>query len=93
LVSGNLGREEDAMLNIEAKTRLDPHEATARVKAFFGPGGEGLKIDQEAEGCLSFCGPVGYVTASIYQNDRQTVVNLLTQEFEYQVKRFMDELP
>ena len=45
------------MLNIEAKTRLEPQEVAKRLKDYFASKGEGLKLDQEDETCLSFHGP------------------------------------
>jgi hypothetical protein len=81
------------MLNMEAKTRLEPEEVITRVKDYFGPNGEGLDIESEEDGCLSFCSPLGYVNANIFKRDQTTVLNLLTQEFEYQVKSFINKLP
>ena len=81
------------MLNIEAETKLKPEEAKARLEAFFGPGGEGLKLEPGDEDCLSFCSDLGYVNATISQKDSATVVSLTTQEYEYQVKKFLKSLP
>jgi hypothetical protein len=81
------------MLNMEVKTKLEPQEVAKRLKGYFGSKGEGLKLDQEDETCLSFCGPTGHVTANIGRMDDKTVLNLVTQEFEYQVKEFLDRLP
>lgn len=81
------------MLNMEKKTKLKPNEARKRLEAFFGPGGEGLRLDSTEGDCLSFCNDIGYVTATVTEKDSYTLVNLVTQEYEYQVKQFLGRIP
>ena len=81
------------MLNMESKTKLKPEEVRARLKAFFGPEGEGLQMEQPEGDCMSFCNNIGYVNATISEEDSKTVVNLVSREYEYQVKKFIGGLP
>jgi hypothetical protein len=81
------------MINIEGKTKLSPEEVAKRLKKFFGKGGEGLEISEENPQCLTFSGAGGYVTATLCAEEGKTRVNLVTQEWEYQAKKFLSTLP
>jgi hypothetical protein len=76
------------MLNIEVKTKLSREEATEQVKRFFGKGGYGLSLSDEAEGCLSFEGSGGYVTAQVSAEGTGSKIDFVTQEWDFQVKEF-----
>lgn len=80
------------MLNLEIKTKLSQEEAARQVKHFFGPGGHGLKLSDEAGGCLSFEGGGGYVTARVLAEEGGARIDLVTQEWDYQVKDFAARL-
>ncbi len=81
------------MLNMESKTKLKPAELRERLEAFFGERGEGLQMERSTGNCIVFCNNIGHVTATISEKDAQTVLNLVTQEYEYQVKEFLKKLP
>ena len=81
------------MIKLEGKTKLSPKEAVERLKSFFGKGGLGLEITDETPECLYFEGGGGYVNATVCTEKEETRVNLVTQEWEYQVKKFISELP
>jgi hypothetical protein len=81
------------MLNLEVTTKLTEQEAVKRVKEFFGAGGLGLELKEEAAGCFTFAGGGGYVSATICAADGKTRVTLITQEWERQVKTFASNLP
>jgi hypothetical protein len=81
------------MLNLEVKTKLSPAETVNRVKKFFGKGGLGLNLCEEADLCLSFEGGGGNVTATLCQEGTGTRLTLTTQEWDYQVKEFATSLP
>ena len=81
------------MTNLEVKTRLGQEEVVERLKKYFGKGGLGLEICGEMPRCLSFEGGGGYVTATICPEEGKTVINLVTQEWDYQVKEFVSGLP
>ncbi len=80
------------MLNLELKTKLTQDEVIQRLKKFFGKGGLGLDITEEGPQCLSFEGGGGHVTATICQEQDRTRINLVTQEWELQVKKFASDL-
>ncbi len=80
------------MLNIEVKTKLSQEEATEQVKRFFGKGGYGLSLSDETEGCLSFEGSGGYVTAHVRAEGTATKIDIVTQEWDFQVKEFASRI-
>jgi hypothetical protein len=81
------------MTNLEVRTKLGQEEVVERLKKYFGKGGLGLEICQETPQCLSFEGGGGYVTTTIRPEEGKTVINLVTQEWDYQVKEFVYGLP
>ena len=81
------------MTNLEVKTKLRQEEILDRLKRFFGKGGLGLEITEEAPQCLTFEGGGGYVTATLCSEEDKTRINLVTQEWDYQVKKFASSLP
>jgi len=81
------------MLNLEVKTRLNEKEMIEKLKAFFGKGGLGLALTEEGPQCLTFEGGGGHVTATLCSEAGKTRVNLVTQEWDYQVKTFASGLP
>ena len=60
------------MINLEKKTKLSPEEVMKRLKKFFGKGGQGLEITEEAPQCLTFSGGGGYVTAAVCSEEGKT---------------------
>jgi len=84
------GRE---MINLEVKTKLSQQEVIERLKRHFGKGGLGLEIKDETPQCLYFEGGGGYVNATICTEGGKTRLNLVTQEWDYQAKKFTSDLP
>jgi len=80
------------MIHMERQCKLAPEEVLGRVKKFFGKGGEGLELTEESASCLTFTGGGGYVTASVCLEGDQTKVDLVSQEWEYQVKQFLSKI-
>jgi hypothetical protein len=80
------------MIKLEANTKLSSEEVVERLKRFFGKGGLGLEITDESPECLYFEGGGGYVSATVCSEKGQTQLNLVTQEWEYQGKKFISEL-
>lgn len=80
------------MIRMEGKSGLAPEEVLARAKKFFGKGGQGLELTEENASCLTFTGGGGYVTATVCLEGKQTKVDLVSQEWEYQVKEFLSTL-
>jgi hypothetical protein len=81
------------MINIEGTTRLSEGEVIETLKKYFGKGGHGLEITEEQASCLSFSGGGGTVTATVCPEGENTRVNLVAQEWEYQARQFISQLP
>ena len=81
------------MINLEVKTKLSVPEVCNRLKSFFGEGGLGLKITEETQSCLSFEGGGGYVNTTVCKEGNKTKIELLSMEWEIQVKQFAESLP
>ncbi len=81
------------MLNVEGRSKLKPEELKARLKQYFGKWWWGLEIAEENPSCISFSGGGGYVKATVFWEKGKTRVNLVTQEWEYQAKEFISQLP
>jgi len=80
------------MLKLEIRTKLTPEKATERLKSFFGKGGLGLEITDDAPQCLYFEGGGGFVRATVCPEEKDTRIDIETQEWEYQVKKFSSSL-
>ena len=81
------------MLNLEIKTSLTSDKIIQELKKFFGKGGLGLDIAEERPPCLTFEGGGGHVTATFCPEEGKTRINLVAQEWDYQVKKFASRLP
>ena len=80
------------MLNLEVKTKSTPEKVVKKLKSYFGEGGQGLELRDDTSQCLNFEGAGGYVTATLCPEENLTRVELITQEWEYQVKQFAAKL-
>jgi hypothetical protein len=80
------------MINLDVRTKLKQEEILDRLKRFFGKGGLGLEITEETSQCLTFEGGGGYVTATLCSEEGKTRLNLVTQEWDSQVKNFASGL-
>jgi hypothetical protein len=80
------------MLKLECKTKRPAEEVVKRIKSSFGKGGLGLDLKVETATCLSFEGGGGYVRATLCEEEGGIRVDLVTQEWDYQVKKFASRL-
>ena len=80
------------MLNISRETRLSPEEIKEKTKNYFGQKGLKLELTEEKSDCLTFSGGGGYVTATICPEEGKNRVDIVTQEWEYDVKEFISKL-
>jgi len=80
------------MLNLKCKTKLSQEDAIQQTKRFFGDGGLGLKLTEETPQYLTFEGGGGFVTVTVCVDKGQTQVALVTQEWDYQAKRFASDV-
>ena len=83
------------MIKIAKQTGLAPEEVINQASKFFGKSGEGLE-ENEQNSCrpcrISFEGGGGYVSISIYDEEKHRMVDVETREFEYQAKQFLAKL-
>ncbi len=79
------------MLNLECKTKLTQENVIECAKRFFGEGGLGLKLTEETPQCLTFEGGGGFVMVTLCSEEEETRVDLVTKEWDYQVKRFASD--
>jgi len=80
------------MLSLQCKSVLSPTEVLAQLKRSFGKGGLGLDVKEETPQCITFEGGGGYITANLCEDKGKTRVDLVTQEWDYQVKQFASRL-
>jgi len=80
------------MLSLEGKTALPPTKVLEELKRSFGKGGLGLAVKEENPQCITFEGGGGYITANLCEEKGKTRVELVTQEWDYQVKQFASKL-
>lgn len=80
------------MARYSKQSKLQPEEVLRRAADFFGAG-LGLTVAERTECCLSFEGGGGHVTVSAARCEPdRTDVDLETREWDYQVKKFMEEI-
>ncbi len=80
------------MLNISKETNLSPEEIRQKTRDYFGEKGLKLEMTEEEDGCLSFSGGGGYVNATICAAENKNRIDIVTQEWEYDVKEFLSRL-
>jgi hypothetical protein len=80
------------MLSLECTTGLAPGDVMKALKRSFGKEGLGLEVKEENPLCITFEGGGGYITATLCEEKRKTRVDLVTQEWDYQVKQFASKL-
>lgn len=80
------------MLNMECQTKMSEEKAIETIKKFFGQGGLGLNLVDESGPCLTFEGGGGYVNATLCSEKGGTRIEMVTQEWEHQVKDFAAKL-
>jgi hypothetical protein len=77
------------MLKMEAKTKLGPEEIIKRAIAFFGPGGHGLDVAEQSPGYICFEGGGGVVEVTASAEGKGASVELISREWDYQIKEFL----
>jgi hypothetical protein len=80
------------MIRMAAKTSMSPEEAIKRAVAFFGPGGYGLEIKEQSASYICFEGGGGVVEVYASAQGKDTALELVSQEWDYQVKEFLGSL-
>ncbi len=77
------------MLNISKDSKLPLEEVKQKSKDYFGQKGLKLELSEEDSNCLTFIGGGGYVSFTISQTDKKSHVEIITKEWEFQVKEFL----
>ncbi len=77
------------MLNISKITALSSDKIKLKAKEYFGDRGLKLEISEDTNDCISFTGGGGYVTVTISPVKDKNTVDIVTMEWEFQVKEFL----
>ena len=80
------------MPKIATKTKLSPEEAIKRAVEFFGPGGYGLEVKEQSTDCAYFEGGGGGVEVTACAEEKGTFVELVSREWDFQVKEFIRKI-
>jgi len=80
------------MLTISTKSKLSGDEIIKRAVKFFGPGGYGLKVQEEGNCCATFEGGGGGVRVSVTEEKKGSTVDLESREWDFQVKEFIQKV-
>ncbi len=74
-------------------TKLSADEIFERAKAYFGPEGAGLELEEGTPGCCAhFATNLGHVHLEIREAGKKTTAELETVEYDIQVRDFMKRL-
>ena len=80
------------MLHISKESNQSSGKVLQAAITFFGPRGVGLDLQSQSTGSLQFVGGGGNVLIQVAPTDFGSEVDIQTQEFEYQVEQFMQEV-
>ena len=80
------------MLKIGTKTKLTSEEAIKRAVEFFGAGGYGLEVKEQQLNCVSFEGGGGGVKVTACIEEKGTSRELVSREWDYQVREFIRKI-
>jgi hypothetical protein len=80
------------MLNISRETKLPSEKIKEKIRDFFGEKGLKLDLTEEKNDCFNYAGGGGYVNLTICEEDGRNRVDVVTTEWEYQVKDFLAKL-
>lgn len=80
------------MLNMSKETSLSPEEIKQKTRDYFGEKGLKLEPTEDEGDCLTFTGGGGYVTATVCPQEGKNRLDIVTQEWEYDVKQFLSHL-
>jgi hypothetical protein len=72
------------------ETKLSTSEVLERAAEYFGQGGLGLEVTSRDDCCISLEGGGGHVTITVTGGD-STSVDLETREWDYRVKKFIED--
>ena len=81
-------------MNYSVNTKLSCEQVVVAALKHFGEGGVGLDVTGQGADCVSFEGGGGHVEITVCQKEggKRSEVNILTREWDYQVKQFMGRI-
>jgi len=81
-------------MNYSVDTKLSGKQVIAAALKHFGEGGVGLEVTDQGVDCVSFEGGGGHVEITVCQEEgeKRSTVNILTREWDHQVKEFMGRI-
>ena len=80
------------MLRISTITKMSPQEAIKKAVSFFGVGGYGLEVKEETSSYAYFEGGGGGVEVTACAEEKGTSVELISREWDYQVREFINKI-
>lgn len=79
------------MARYGVETKMSPEEVVQKAIDFFGKDGVGLEIIDRNRCCAHFEGGGGQVSVTVSEGEK-TEVELVTREWDYDVKRFIQKI-
>jgi hypothetical protein len=80
------------MARYGVETKLSPVQAIERAVDYFGAEGLGLEVSEQSECCATFVGGGGHVQITATGQAPKTSIELVTREWDYDVKQFMRKI-
>jgi hypothetical protein len=80
------------MTRFGVNTNLSPAQTIERAVDYFGAEGLGLELSEQSECCATFVGGGGHVQITATGQAPETSIELVTQEWDYDVKQFMRKI-
>jgi hypothetical protein len=80
------------MIRLGTKTRKDPVKILDQALEFFGPQGLGLEVNRRTVDSVYFAGSGGFVQVTVNEEDGSTDVDIQSQEWDYDAKRFLEKI-
>jgi hypothetical protein len=80
------------MLKMAARTKLEPEAVIKRALAFFGPEGHGLEIREQRADYICLEGGGGIVEVSVSAAAKGSSVEMVSREWDYQLKEFLGSI-
>lgn len=73
------------------KSKHEPAKIMDQALKFFGPTGAGLDVKEQQGNRLHFQGGGGYILVQVSETAQGSEVELETREWDYPVKKFMEQ--
>lgn len=80
------------MINLSKESKLSREDVIKKALEYWGPGGYGLTVTQQAETYAAFEGAGGGVEVVARTRDGKTEVEILSREWDSQATSFLDKI-